>query len=79
MDTANGNSLGALFYYTNIVYSVLFIGSYVDLADVAGRLTVERVAGCLCLSLVKVYISRCIILLQAVSDVLSHKNSRFAI
>ena len=37
-DTADGNSLGALFYYTNVVYSVLFIGSDVDLANVAGRL-----------------------------------------
>ena len=39
MDTADENSLGALFYYTNVVYSVSVIGSDVDLADVAGRLT----------------------------------------
>ena len=25
MDTADGNSLGALFYYTNVVYSVSVI------------------------------------------------------
>ena len=37
-DTADGNSLGALFYYTNVVYSVSVIGSDVDLADVAGQL-----------------------------------------
>ena len=34
----DGNSLGALFYYTNVVYSVSVIGSDVDLADVAGQL-----------------------------------------
>ena len=62
MDTEDGNNLGALFYYTNVVYSVLFIGSDVDLADVAGRLTVKRVVGRLCLSLVKVYTSRCLLL-----------------
>ena len=38
MDTADGNNLGALFYYTNVVYSVSVIGSDVDLADVAGHL-----------------------------------------
>ena len=38
------------------------IRSNVDLADVTGRLTVKRVAGCLCLSLVKVYTSRCLLL-----------------
>ena len=40
MDTADGNSLGASFYYTNIVYSVSVIGSDVDLADVAGGLNI---------------------------------------
>ena len=39
MDTADGNSLGALSYYTIIVYSVFIIRSYVDLADITGRLT----------------------------------------
>ena len=38
MDTADGNSLGALSYYTNIVYSVYVIRSGVDLADITGRL-----------------------------------------
>ena len=38
------------------------IRSNVDLADVTGRLTVKRVAGRLCLSLVKVYTSRCLLL-----------------
>ena len=38
MDATDGNSLGALFYYTNVVYSVSVIGSDVDLADVARRL-----------------------------------------
>ena len=38
MDATDGNSLGALFYYTNVVYSVSVIGSDVDLADVAGQL-----------------------------------------
>ena len=37
-DTADGNSLGALFYYTSVVYSVFVIGSDVNLADVTGRL-----------------------------------------
>ena len=40
-DFADGNSLGALFYHTNVVYSVLFIGSDVDLADVAGNMNYE--------------------------------------
>ena len=39
MDTADGNSLGALSYYTNIIYSVFVIRSYVDLADITGQLT----------------------------------------
>ena len=39
MDTADGNSLGALFYYTNVVYSVSVIRSDVDLADVARGLS----------------------------------------
>ena len=38
MDTADGNNLGALFYYTNVVYSVSVIRSDVDLADITGRL-----------------------------------------
>ena len=38
MDTADGNSLGALFYYTNVVYSVYVIRSDVHLADITGRL-----------------------------------------
>ena len=38
MDTADENTLGALFYYTNVVYSVSVIGSDVDLADVVGGL-----------------------------------------
>ena len=38
MDTTDRNSLGALFYHTNVVYSVSVIGSDVDLADVTGRL-----------------------------------------
>ena len=33
MDIADGNSLGALSYYTNVVYSVFVIRSGVDLAD----------------------------------------------
>ena len=36
MDTADGNSLGALSYYTNCVYSVFIIRSDVDLADIKG-------------------------------------------
>ena len=74
-DTADGSRLGALFYYTNIVFSVLFIGSYVDLADVAGRLTVKRVAGRLCLSLVKVYISRCLLLHSGERRIKSEKQT----
>ena len=40
MDTEDGNNLGALFYYTNVVYSVYVIRSDVDvdLADITGRL-----------------------------------------
>ena len=38
MNTADGNNLGALFYYTNVVYSVSVIRSDVDLADITGRL-----------------------------------------
>ena len=40
MDATDGNSLGALFYYTNVVYSGSVIGSDVDLADVAGGLNI---------------------------------------
>ena len=38
MDTGDGNSLGALSYYTNVVYSVFVIRSDVDLADITGQL-----------------------------------------
>ena len=38
MDTADGNNLGALFYYTNVVHSVSVIRSDADLADITGRL-----------------------------------------
>ena len=38
MNTADGNNLGALFYYTNVVYSVSVIRSDADLADITGRL-----------------------------------------
>ena len=34
VDTADGNDLGALSYYTNIVYLVFVIRSDVDLADI---------------------------------------------
>ena len=37
-DTVDGNTLGALLYYTRVVYSVFVIGSVVDLPDVTGRL-----------------------------------------
>ena len=38
MDTSDGNNLVALFYYTNVVYSVSVLRSDVDLADITGRL-----------------------------------------
>ena len=41
MDTADGNSLGALSYYTNMVYLVFVIRSDVDLADITGRLKLK--------------------------------------
>ena len=57
MDTADGNSLGALFYYTNVVYSVSVIRSDVDLADITGGL--KLMCGEPPFFIAKVYLSRC--------------------